>query len=65
MFLRMSGREAGIGAKAEIGTAALVEGRKPIKRGGGAKTAVARRKEGLAAKNYYEIKNKLDEWQRG
>ena len=35
MFLRMSGREAGIGAKAEIGTAALVEGRKPIKRGGG------------------------------
>ena len=64
MFLRMSGREAGIGAKAEIGAAALVEGRKPIKRRL-ARTAVARRKDGLAAKNYYEIKNKLDEWQRG
>ncbi len=64
MFLRMSGREAGIGAKAEIGAAALVEGRKPIKRRR-ARTAVARRKDGLAAKNYYEMKNKLDEWQRG
>ncbi len=64
MFLRMSGRGAEIGAKAEIGAAALVEGSSQLSAGGRRLQSRAERKDlqqGIIVKK----KNKMDEWQRG